>query len=201
MHFAPWFTIFFTVFIQFRVFFSSASSTMVVFQIVSWLLNCTLEWSQFLCCEACSFLLRDRLLAGSFLVHFPAPGQAIFKVIIISEPFLKWHKRKRAHTLTRKQPPRRNYWLQQEWNFFLAALFGLSDLPLSGCHKPQGSDSRGGQSREGPFGKPAAFSVLISEFSAWGLFQCTLSICSGWLTNSCMQLQGFTGCRLEWDKI
>lgn len=147
MHFAPWFTIFFAAFSQFCVLFSSTSSTMVVFQIVFWLLNCTLEWSQFLCCKACSFLLRDRLLAGSFLVHFPAPGQAIFKVIIISEPFLKWHKRKHAHTLPRKQPARRNYWLQQERNFSLAALFGLSDLPLSGCQKLQGSNSRGGQGR------------------------------------------------------
>lgn len=137
---------------------------MVLFQRVFWLLNCTLEWSQLLCCEACSFLLRDRLLAGSFLVHFPAPGEAIFKAVIISEPFLKWHKRKRAHTLTEKQLPRRNHWLQQEWNFLLAASFGLSDLPLSGCHKLQSSDSRGGQGRAGQRG---SFWWTSSFFSAF----------------------------------
>jgi len=56
-------------------------------------------------------------------------------------------KKAGTHTHMKKQPARRNHWFRQEWNFLLAALFGLSDLPLSGCHKLQGSDSRGGQGR------------------------------------------------------
>ena len=197
---------FFSAFSQFCVLFSSASSKMVVFGIVFWLLNCTLEWSQLLRCEACPFLLRDRLLADSFLVHFPAPGQAIFKVIIISEPFLKWHKRKQAHTHT--------------WKSSLHG--GITDFDRNGiscwlpcsvcqtshyldvinCKVATAEEGRGGHTKEGLLGKPAALAACISEVLCLGAFAVLafhLQRMAG--KHSCVQLQCFTGCRLKRDKI
>lgn len=150
---------------------------MVVFGIVFWLLNCTLEWSQFLCCEACSFLLRDRLLADSFLVPFPAPGQAIFKIITISEPFSEWHKRKSTHAHTEKKKKSSLHRAITDFNRNgISCLLPCSVCQTShyrdvtNCKVATAEEGRGGQTKEGLFGKLEAFAVCILEVLCLGAF-------------------------------